>query len=180
MPIGYAEATMMIREMTAGDWTEVAEILRQGIETGCATFQTEVPTITQWEAAHIPGCRLVSCDSAGTVTGWAALSPVSSRAAYRGVAEVSIYVAAFHRGKSIGRQLLDSLIQASEDAGYWTLQSVVLVSNAASIALHERCGFRLVGRRERIGRLADGTWSDTLLFERRTGSSLCLRRPEPR
>jgi phosphinothricin acetyltransferase len=159
---------MDIREMRNQDWPQVATIFKEGIDTGFATFQNEVPSFAQWDATHISCCRLVAEDGDGNILGWAALSPVSSRAAYRGVAEVSIYVAKAFRGRSIGRQLLDILIRNSEESGYWMLQSVVLIENLASIALHEACGFRIVGRRERIGRLADGTWSDTLLMERRS------------
>lgn len=154
--------------MREQDWPQVAIIFREGIETGFATFQSEVPTYAQWDATHITCCRLVVEDEDGHILGWAALTPVSSRAAYRGVAEVSIYIARVFRGRSIGRQLLNVLVRDSEEAGYWMLQSVVLVENLASIALHESCGFRTVGRRERIGRLPDGTWSDTLLMERRS------------
>jgi L-amino acid N-acyltransferase YncA len=159
---------MTIREMTELDWPEVADIFRQGIDTGTATFQSEVPTYAQWDATHIPTCRLVAVDEHLYIVGWAALTPVSSRCAYRGVAEVSIYIAAAHRGRKVGKQLLSALVQQSEEAGYWTLQSVILVDNNASISLHESCGFRLIGRRERISVRADGTWSDTLLMERRS------------
>ncbi len=159
---------MIIREMVAQDWPAVADIFNQGLKTGTATFQTEVPTYEQWNATHIISCRLVVCLESGEVAGWAALSPVSSRSAYRGVAEVSIYIATDYRGRKVGKLLLSALIEASEAAGYWTLQSVVLVSNQASIALHESCGFRLIGRRERISMLQNGLWSDTLLMERRS------------
>jgi len=159
---------MIIREMVAQDWPAVADIFNQGLKTGTATFQTEVPTYAQWDATHIVSCRLVVCLEDGSIAGWAALTPVSSRCAYRGVAEVSIYIATEFRGKKIGKQLLSALIDASEAAGYWTLQSIVLVSNQASIALHEGCGFRLIGRRERISMLSNGMWSDTLLMERRS------------
>lgn len=159
---------MNIREMHVQDWSQVSTILKEGIATGFATFQQEVPEYSQWDATHIACCRLVAVDDDGSILGWAALSPVSSRVAYRGVAEVSIYVAQAHRGKSIGKQLLGYLICESEQSGYWMLQSVILVGNEASIALHESCGFRAVGKRERIGRLPNGMWSDTLLMERRS------------
>jgi phosphinothricin acetyltransferase len=160
--------TMEIREMRVQDWPMVATIFQQGIDTKVATFQHEVPDWTRWDATHIASCRLVALDETEGVIGWAALSPVSSRVAYRGVAEVSIYVLETHRGKSVGKRLLEQLVRASEQAGYWMLQSVVLVENHASIALHQSCGFRTVGRREKIGRLPDGTWSDTLLLELRS------------
>jgi len=159
---------MTIREMCEQDWPDVADIFRQGIETGTATFQSEVPTYVQWDATHIPSCRLVVIDEDLHIVGWAALTPVSSRCAYRGVAEVSIYIATAYRGRKVGKQLLSSLVEHSEEAGYWTLQSVILVDNQASISLHESCGFKLIGRRERISIRMDGTWSDTLLMERRS------------
>jgi phosphinothricin acetyltransferase len=154
--------------MLEQDWPRVSEIYSQGIATGTATFQTEVPTYAQWDATHITSCRLVICGDSGLIIGWAALSPVSSRCAYRGVAEVSIYVAQDFRGKGYGKLLLDALVAASEEHGYWTLQSVVLVTNTMSISLHQRCGFRIIGHRERISMLADGSWCDTLLLERRS------------
>lgn len=156
--------------MTEQDWPHVGRILSEGIATGLATFQTEVPSYSQWDATHLVNCRLVATDVSGEVLGWTALSPVSSRVAYRGVAEVSIYVAQAHRGRTVGTQLLDELIVQSEQAGFWTLQAVILAGNSASLALHRRCGFRMVGRRERIGRLPNGTWSDTLLLERRSSN----------
>lgn len=172
--IRYAGTTMVIRAMTGQDWPQVSRIHQEGIDTGTATFQTEVPTQVQWEATHLPSCRLVSEDDAGNIIGWAALSPVSSRASYRGVAEVSIYVGSKHRGSKVGTRLLEALVRESERCGYWTLQAVVLVMNEASIALHQRCGFRIVGRRDRIGRLPDGTWCDTLLLERRSNSDFII------
>jgi len=165
---------MNIRKMSEQDWPLVSQIFEEGLQTGVATFQREVPSYEQWNATHLTTCRLVIESDQGTVIGWAALSPVSSRVAYRGVAEVSIYIASPFRGKSLGKQLLDALVAESEQVGYWTLQSVILVSNVASIALHESCGFRVVGRRERIGQLPDGTWSDTLLLERRSRSPAFL------
>ncbi len=165
---------MNIREMQKQDWPTVAEIFRVGLQTGIATFQREVPTYEQWNATHLTTCRLVIESEQGAVIGWTALSPVSSRTAYRGVAEVSIYIDAPYRGKSVGKRLLEALVEKSEEAGYWTLQAVVIVANVASIALHESCGFRVVGRRERIGRLPDGSWSDTLLLERRSRSPAFL------
>ena len=159
---------MNLREMQEEDWPQVAAIFQEGLATKVATFQREVPSYAQWDATYITCCRLVAVDNQDTVLGWGALSPVSSRVAYRGVAEISIYVGAAHRGKSIGKQLLQRVIYESEQAGYWMLQSVILVENKASIALHESCGFRIVGTRERIGRLSDGSWSDTLLMEKRS------------
>jgi L-amino acid N-acyltransferase YncA len=148
------------------DWAEVKAIYLDGIATGHATFETEAPSWEAWDAAHLAFARLVARDGQ-TISGWAALSPISRRQAYAGVAEVSLYVAANHRNAGVGRALLDALIAASERNGIWTLQAVVFPENAATIALHLRCGFREVGRRERIGKL-NGEWRDTILLERRS------------
>lgn len=158
---------LAIGEMKAGDWPRVREIYLEGIATGLATFETEAPEWERWSASHLPRPRLVARSAHEGLTGWAALSHASGRAVYRGVAEVSVYVAASHRGRGLGRALLEALVRASEDAGVWTLQAGIFPENAASLALHERCGFRVVGRRERIARLR-GVWRDTLLLERRS------------
>ncbi len=152
--------------MTSDDWVAVRAIYLEGIATGNATFQTTAPQWQEWDAAHLRDCRLVArADS--TIAGWAALSPVSARPVYAGVAEVSIYVAAkFHR-RGVGRLLLTSLIAESERCGLWTLQAGIFPENQASIALHESLGFRLVGVRERLGCL-NGTWRDVILMERRS------------
>jgi L-amino acid N-acyltransferase YncA len=155
-----------IRPMTASDWPRVRLIYEEGIATGVSTFETRAPTWDAWDAAHRPDCRLVA-EREGQLVGWVALSPVSSRWVYRGVAELSIYVAAEARGQGVGRRLLESLIEASETSGIWTLQAGVDAKNAASIALHQRCAFRVVGRRERIGELR-GEWRDVVLLERRS------------
>lgn len=147
-------------------WESVRAILQEGIDAGAATFETAVPEWSTWDAAHRPDCRFVAFEG-GRVVGWGALSPVSARAAYAGVAEVSVYVAAAARGRGIGRILLRALVVASEAAGVWTLQAVVFPQNAASLKLHRTAGFRVVGRRERIGRLR-GVWQDTILLERRS------------
>jgi L-amino acid N-acyltransferase YncA len=152
--------------MTAADWPTVRTIYEQGVATGHATFQTVAPAWDAWDAAHLPSCRLVARLD-GRVIGWAALSPVSSRAVYAGVAEVSVYVAADARGRGVGRALLQALVTTSEDDGRWTLQAGIFPENVASVHLHEQCGFRVVGRRERIGALA-GVWRDVLLLERRS------------
>ena len=156
-----------IDEMRAADWPAVRSIYEAGIATGNATFQTEAPTWEAWGAGHLASCRLVARDSDGAVVGWAALSPVSARPVYRGVAEVSVYVAEDARGRGVGRRLLEALIAASEHDGRWTLQAGVFPENEASVALHTACGFRVVGRRERPGRLR-GVWRDVLLLERRS------------
>jgi phosphinothricin acetyltransferase len=144
----------------------VRVIYLEGIATGNATFETSAPEWETWDAAHLPHGRLVA-RADGEIAGWAALSPISSRCVYAGVAEVSVYVAATARGSGTGRALIAALIEASEAAGIWTLQAGVFPENTASLALFEKSGFRLVGRRERIGRL-DGRWRDTLLLERRS------------
>jgi L-amino acid N-acyltransferase YncA len=157
---------LTIATMTPGDWPAVRAIFEEGIAAGNATFETEAPDWPAWDAAHLTSVRLVAHAKDGSV-GWAALSPVSRRRCYAGVAEVSVYVAERARGRGVGRALLDALVVASEGEGLWTLQAVVFPDNSASIRLHEACGFRVVGRRERIARLR-GAWRDTLLLERRS------------
>jgi phosphinothricin acetyltransferase len=152
--------------MLPSDWEAVRAIYEEGIATGNATFETAAPNWPAWDAAHLSGHRLV----AGTgpdVVGWAALSPVSDRCVYVGVAENSVYIGAEARGRGIGRVLLDALVRSSETAGFWTIQTGIFPENVASVRLHEACGFRVVGRRERIGRM-DGQWRDTLFLERRS------------
>jgi len=158
--------TLRIDPMLPADWPVVREIYLEGIATRQATFETEAPAWEAWDAAHLPFTRLVA-RGGDTVVGWAALSPVSARKAYASVAEVSVYVAQSQRGLGLGRQLLEALVAESEENGIWSLQAVMFPENAASIALHRRCGFREVGRRERIGKL-DGRWRDTILLERRS------------
>jgi phosphinothricin acetyltransferase len=152
--------------MEPGDWRGVRSIYEEGVATGDATFETEAPEWETWDRDHLDAGRLVARDGSAVV-GWAALSPVSDRCAYRGVAEVSVYVAAAARGRGVGRALLDALVAASEEAGIWTLQAGMFPENAASVALHEACGFRKVGVRERLGRLGD-RWRDVLMLERRS------------
>ena len=152
--------------MKANDWEQVRSIYLEGIRTGHATFETDTPTWEQWDEAHLQVARLVMRDG-DSVLGWAALSPVSKRKVYRGVAEVTVYVSETARGHGIGRTLLESLIDASEKQGLWTLQASIFPENTASVELHRRCGFREVGRRERIAVLND-VWRDTILFERRS------------
>ena len=146
-------------------WQAVARIYREGIATGHATFETEVPSWEAWDASHLRSLRLVAL--LDEVVGWAALSPVSSRCVYEGVAEESVYVAEQARGQGVGRGLLESLIARSEEAGIWTLQTSIFPENVASLELHRRVGFRVVGTRERIGRHG-GVWRDTVLLERRS------------
>jgi phosphinothricin acetyltransferase len=154
-----------IREMAETDWPRVAEIYAEGIATGEATFEKEPPTWTEFDAGRLPDHRLVAVDGA-RVVGWAALSPTSGRECYAGVVEHSVYVAAEHRGRGIGRALMEALVAGADAGGLWTIQTSIFPENTASVSLHERLGFRVVGRRERIAQL-DGVWRDTLLLERR-------------
>jgi len=153
-------------EMRPVDWPAVRAIYLEGIQSGQATFETEAPTWDQWDETHLSHSRLVA-RRGDDVLGWAALSPVSRRRVYTGVAEVSVYVAAQTRGQGIGKQLLLALIEASEQNGIWTLQGGTFPENVASLKLQEACGFRILGRRERVGR-HHGVWRDTILTERRS------------
>lgn len=155
-----------IADMKMDDWKAVRDIYRQGIETGNATFETDVPDWVVWDRNHRADCRLIIRSQDRSV-GWAALSPVSQRTVYSGVAEVSVYVAKEVRNRGIGKALLSALVMAAENAGIWTLQAGIFPENKASIALHLRCGFRKVGCRKRIGQL-HGTWRDVILMERRS------------
>lgn len=156
------------------------EIYRQGIATGNATFETDVPEWEKWDSSHRKDCRLVALERFGedsselvvpleklTVLGWAALSPVSIRRVYAGVAEVSVYVSTAARGRGVGKALLQALVEESEGNGIWTLQAGIFPENTASISLHTSCGFRQVGIRRRIGKLGDA-WRDVVLLERRS------------
>lgn len=156
---------MIIEAMTPADWPAVSSIYAEGIASGNATFETEVPSWEKWDTSHVPSPRLVARDDSG-ILGWAALSRASSRAVYAGVGEVSIYIAGRARGKGVGNALMKELVAQSERAGFWTLQASVFPENEASVRLHERHGFRVVGRRERIARQG-GRWRDTVLLERR-------------
>jgi phosphinothricin acetyltransferase len=149
-------------------WEEVARIYAEGIDTGNATFETEVPGWEAWDASHLADQRLVAL-SDGRVVGWAALSRVSDRCVYGGVAEESVYVEAASRGRGIGQTLLEALIQDSERAGIWTIQTGIFPENEASLKLHERVGFRVVGLRERLGE-REGVWRDVVFLERRSAS----------
>jgi phosphinothricin acetyltransferase len=155
-----------IDSMRPQDWESVRAIYLEGIATGEATFETEAPDWERWDANHLSHCRLVTRNSDG-ILGWAALSPVSRRAVYAGVAEVSVYVAASARGRGVGGALMRALVEASERHGVWTLQSIVFPENHASVALHLKHGFREVGRRERIAQ-RHGVWRDTIVLERRS------------
>jgi L-amino acid N-acyltransferase YncA len=155
----------MIDQMRANDWEQVRSIYLEGISSGNSTFETDAPSWEKWNENHLEIARLVMRDEE-SVIGWAALSPVSKRDVYRGVAEVTVYVTESARGKGVGRALLEALIAESERNGIWTLQASIFPENIASVELHLRCGFREVGRRERIAMLR-GVWRDTILFERR-------------
>jgi len=155
-----------IEQMNAGDWEQVRSIYLEGIAAGNATFETEAPSWEKWDEGHLRIARLVMRDR-DEVLGWAALSPVSKRSAYCGVAELTVYVTESARGQGIGRALLEALIKESENNGIWTLQASIFPENTASVKLHLACGFREVGRRERIA-ILNGVWRDTLLFERRS------------
>jgi L-amino acid N-acyltransferase YncA len=173
-----------IEPMTAADWPAVKRIYEEGIATGLATFERAAPEWEAWDHSHRPDCRLVARktggdgeprgagrapgDPGGAVLGWVALSRYSARAVYSGVAELGIYIAAEARGSGVGSALLAALIAASEAAGVWTLQSGVMANNTASLALHEKFGFRRVGVRKRIGRDEKGVWRDVVLLERRS------------
>lgn len=155
----------IVDQMRTSDWEQVRSIYLEGVRSGNSTFETEAPSWEKWDEGHLAAPRLVMREE-DVVLGWAALSPVSKRQVYRGVAEVTVYVTENARGKGVGRSLLEALITESEKTGIWTLQASIFPENRASIELHIRCGFREVGRRERIAML-NGVWRDTLLFERR-------------
>ena len=148
------------------DWERVREIYEEGIATGNATFQHSAPTWDEWDRSHLAHSRLVAKDG-DKILGWATLTPVSGRCVYAGVAEVSIYVSDKARGKGLGKQLLQKLIEESEANGIWTLQAGIFPENTPSIKLHVACGFRILGKRERIGKM-NGVWRDNLVLERRS------------
>ena len=158
---------MTIIPMTDAHWPAVKAIYEAGMATGNATFETQAPAWEAWDRAHLGHSRLVAVDEAGAVLGWAALSPVSGRCVYGGVAEISIYIAAEARGQGVGRQLLQALIAESEAHGIWTLQAGTFEENTASIGLHTQAGFRVIGHRERIGQ-HHGVWRNTVQMERRS------------
>lgn len=155
-----------LRDLRPLDWPEVVRIYEDGIATGVASFETGAPSWEDWDASH-PDIRVVA-EVDGCIAGWCALSPVSSRSCYRGVAEESVYVAAWAQGRGVGRALLEAVIERAEAAGIWTLQAGIFPENKPSLRLHLGCGFRLVGVRERLGEAGDGIWRDVLLLERRS------------
>lgn len=163
----HVATRMEIRDLRSLDWPEVAAIYEDGIRTGNATFETSPPGREAFEAAH---SVTIVAELGGSVAGWASLAPVSSRCCYRGVAEDSVYVAGWARGRGVGRALLEEQCRRADAAGLWTIQAATFAENAASVALHERCGFRVVGVRERIAQKR-GVWRDTVLLERRSSSA---------
>ncbi len=154
-----------IRSLVKRDWPDVERIYKAGILTGSATFEITTPTWAKWDQNHLEHSRWVADN--GKVLGWVALSPVSDRCVYGGVAEVSVYIDPKERGKGIGKMLLTKVIESSESNGIWTLTAGMFPENAGSIALHEKCGFRKIGYREKIGKLF-GVWKDNLIYERRS------------
>jgi L-amino acid N-acyltransferase YncA len=157
---------MKIIEMNGAHWEQVRQVYVEGLRTGDATFETEAPSWETWDQGHLSFARLIA-DCEGGIAGWAALSAVSQRKVYAGVAEVSVYVGENFRGQGVGRALLQALIEQSEKNGVWTLQASIFPENQSSLALHFACGFRVLGVRERIGKLY-GIWRDTVLLERRS------------
>lgn len=155
---------IQITHFSPSDWSFIAAIYQEGIDTGIATFETQVPTWKQWNATHISSCRLKAVLN-NSIVGWAALSPASKREVYNGVAEVSVYIASAHRNKGIGKLLLSQLVNDSEREGFWTLQASIFSVNTASIALHQSVGFRYIGYREKIAKLNE-IWYDNTILER--------------
>jgi L-amino acid N-acyltransferase YncA len=157
-------AGVTVRPLVSDDWPSVRRIYEEGIATGNATFEAEAPEWAAWDGGHTLG---LVAEEGGEVIGWAALSPVSERCVYSGVAEDSIYVSTGAQGRGVGRLLLDELVRQADAEGIWTVQTGIFPENEPSLGLHERCGFRVVGIRERLGKL-DGVWRDVVLMERRS------------
>ena len=155
-----------IKKMKDEDWDAVVRIYKLGMDTGIATFETEVPTWDKWDNSHLKTCRLTAWID-DQIVGWAALSPVSSRCVYGGVAEVSVYIDTNYNRRGVGTKLLKVLIVESESAGIWTLQSGIFPQNETSINLHKKLGFREIGYKERIGK-RDDVWYNNILLERRS------------
>ena len=158
---------MIFRELTNQHWPQVKAIYEEGIATGNATFQESSPSWDEWDTTHVLNSRIVALDDADNVLGWAALTPVSGRCVYAGVAEVSVYVSQKARGKGVGKALLNELVRQSEQNGFWTLTAGIFPENAASLEIHKQAGFRILGIREKIGKM-HGQWRDTVLLERRS------------
>lgn len=158
---------MKFKELTKEYWSAVKDIYEEGIATGNATFQSSAPTWDEWNTSHVEKARIIAIDDNGEVLGWAALTPVSGRCVYAGVGEVSVYVSANARGKGVGRALLNELIRQSEENGFWTLTAGIFPENEASLKIHMNAGFKVLGIREKIGKM-NGQWRDTVLLERRS------------
>lgn len=156
-----------IKNMKEADWKQVSDIYFAGIKTEIATFQSDIPTWEDWDKGHNTTCRFVA-RAEDKVLGWVALSPVSSRCVYAGVAEVSIYISTDYKGMGIGTALLNKMIAHSEEEGYWTLQAGIIRENTPSRMLHQKCGFREIGYKERLGKMNNGKWHDVILMERRS------------
>jgi L-amino acid N-acyltransferase YncA len=160
-------SAIIIRTLTPEDYSVIKEIYELGIQSGNATFETKAPAWNEWDRSHLATCRFFAIDENGNGTGWAALTPVSGRCVYSGVAEVSVYVHPGFQGKGIGKKLLLELIAESEKQNIWTLQAGIFPENTASLKIHEQCGFRQVGYHEKIGKMKN-VWRDTALLERRS------------
>ena len=158
--------TIAIRAMTKEDWPHVAEIYQQGMDGNQATFQTKCPSYEEWDAAHHKICRFVAEEN-GEIVGWTTLMPYSSKAYYSGAAEVSLYIKDGHHRKGIGLALMNYQLTAAEQQGFWTITSLIMRDNQASVALHEKCGFRYIGYYERLGCDRFGRWRDVVLMEKR-------------
>lgn len=156
-----------VETMKADDWKQVANIYMEGIKSKIATFDSRVPSWEEWNTGHCESCRLVA-RAGDIIWGWVALSPISGRCAYSGVAEVSIYIGEQYRGQKVGTALLEKLIELSEGNGFWTLQSGIIKENTPSLNLHKKCGFREVGYREKLGKMDNGKWHDVVIVERRS------------
>lgn len=159
---------MQIRKAKKEDMEDILKIYQEGITSGISTFQTNAPTKEEWDQEHLADCRFVAIDSGNSILGWIALTPVSGRCVYRGVAEISVYIKEKYRRNGIGSLLLTEVIKESEEAGIWTLQSGIIEQNKASISLHKNNGFRMIGYRELIGQDKDGIWRNVVLMERRS------------
>ncbi|MGZ8527600.1 MAG: N-acetyltransferase family protein [Candidatus Limnocylindrales bacterium] len=162
-------STVRVERMRPGHWPAVRSIYQAGIATGDATLERQAPDWEGWDAGHRPDCRLVAVDG-DRVLGWVALSPYSTRTVYAGIAWLSVYVAPDAQRHGIGRRLVEAAIEASEEAGVWTLMAGILPENVASLALHERAGFRRIGVQRRLGRDAAERWRDVVLMERRSAA----------
>lgn len=161
------QSAIKIRSLTSEDYLIISKIYELGIQSGNATFETKAPAWAEWDQSHLATCRFIAIDELGNGLGWAALTPVSGRCVYSGVAEVSVYVHPDSQGKGIGKMLLNELIEASEKQNIWTLQAGIFPENTASLKIHEQCGFRQIGYHEKIGKMKN-VWRDTCLLERRS------------